>query len=222
MLDAIFPGHGIEAGAALGRSRHLASGRWSRSPSPSSRRAAPVRVVILDEPTSSLDASRSADLLAHVRRFVAGGGAVVFISHILSEVLAVSDRIVVMKDGARGRGPRRRTGSTPAASSRRWAASRRSAPRRGRRGAGAEPVLRGAPGPGLAFRAERGEIVGLAGLAGHGQTAMLRGALSGEQRRLAAEARPAGRLRRRATGRSTGCSRSGRSCATPRRRCCPT
>ena len=42
---------------------------------------------------------RRASSLAHVRRFVAAGGAVVFISHILSEVLEISDRVVVMKDG---------------------------------------------------------------------------------------------------------------------------
>ena len=35
----------------------------------------PARLVILDEPTSSLDAVVAGQLLAFVRRFVAGGGA---------------------------------------------------------------------------------------------------------------------------------------------------
>ena len=59
----------------------------------------PVRLVILDEPTSSLDAVVAGQLLAFVRRFVAGGGACILISHLLGEILAASDRIVVMRDG---------------------------------------------------------------------------------------------------------------------------
>ena len=60
----------------------------------------PPDTVILDEPTSSLDGQLAAALLAHVRRFVAGGRSVVFISHKLGEVLSVADRIAVMRDGA--------------------------------------------------------------------------------------------------------------------------
>ena len=60
----------------------------------------PPDVVVLDEPTSSLDGHLAAALLAHVRRFVAAGGAVVFISHKLNEVLSVADRAVVMRDGS--------------------------------------------------------------------------------------------------------------------------
>ena len=48
------------------------------------------RLVILDEPTSSLDAGLAAQLLAHVRAFVAAGGAVILISHILGEVLTTA------------------------------------------------------------------------------------------------------------------------------------
>ncbi len=171
-LDAIFPGHGIVAGTALG-DLGISERQMVEIAIAFLDAGGPVRAVILDEPTSSLDASRSADLLAHIRRFVAAGGAVVFISHILSEVLSVSDRVVVMKDGAvvaeRPAGGFDARGLVAAMGS---VAQERAAARPAR--AGAEPVLRGAPGPGLAFRAERGEILGLAGLAGHGQTAMLR------------------------------------------------
>ena len=59
----------------------------------------PVKLVILDEPTSSLDAVLAGQLLAYVRTFVAAGGAVVLISHLLGEILSTADRIVVMRDG---------------------------------------------------------------------------------------------------------------------------
>jgi ABC-type multidrug transport system ATPase subunit len=98
MLDRIFPGHGIHPGRAVGdlglterQMVEIASAFLEVDTAP--------RLVILDEPTSSLDKRRAGDLLAHVRRFTEAGGAVVFISHILGEVLSVSDRIVVMKDG---------------------------------------------------------------------------------------------------------------------------
>ena len=61
--------------------------------------AQPVKLVILDEPTSSLDATLATQLLGYVRSFVETGGSVIFISHILGEILSTSDRIVVMKDG---------------------------------------------------------------------------------------------------------------------------
>ena len=59
-----------------------------------------AQVVILDEPTSSLDAVVAKKLLAHVRRYVESGGCVVLISHLLGEILDTSDRIAVMRDGA--------------------------------------------------------------------------------------------------------------------------
>ncbi|TGT93367.1 sugar ABC transporter ATP-binding protein, partial [bacterium M00.F.Ca.ET.163.01.1.1] len=59
----------------------------------------PLHLVILDEPTSSLDAHTAGQLLAFVRRFVEGGGSCILISHVLGEVLQNADRIVVMRDG---------------------------------------------------------------------------------------------------------------------------
>jgi ribose transport system ATP-binding protein len=58
----------------------------------------PIRLVILDEPTSSLDASTSSQLLAYVRRAVANKISCIFISHLLHDVLRSTDRIVVMRD----------------------------------------------------------------------------------------------------------------------------
>ncbi len=59
-----------------------------------------ARLVILDEPTSSLDASAADQLVAAARRFSAAGNSAIVISHKINEILAVADRIVVMKDGA--------------------------------------------------------------------------------------------------------------------------
>ncbi len=56
-------------------------------------------VLILDEPTSALDPHEAERLFAILRDLRAGGTGIVFISHRLPEVLAVADRITVMKDG---------------------------------------------------------------------------------------------------------------------------
>jgi ABC-type uncharacterized transport system ATPase subunit len=57
------------------------------------------RVLILDEPTSVLTPAESEELFAVMRRIAGEGAAVVFISHKLPEVLAIADRIVVMRGG---------------------------------------------------------------------------------------------------------------------------
>jgi ribose transport system ATP-binding protein len=61
--------------------------------------SADARVFIFDEPTSSLSAREAARLFALIQRIKASGGAVLFISHNLDDVLRISDRIVVMRDG---------------------------------------------------------------------------------------------------------------------------
>lgn len=55
--------------------------------------------LILDEPTSVLTPNETAELFVVMRRLAAEGAAVVFISHKLPEVLAVAERIVVMRAG---------------------------------------------------------------------------------------------------------------------------
>ena len=57
------------------------------------------RVLILDEPTSSLTIREVRQLFAVVRRLAARGAAVVYISHKLDEVFAIADHITVMRDG---------------------------------------------------------------------------------------------------------------------------
>ena len=58
-----------------------------------------ARVLILDEPTAVLTAHEARDLFEVMRQLVAGGRTVIFISHKLNEVLEVSDRITVLRDG---------------------------------------------------------------------------------------------------------------------------
>ena len=59
-----------------------------------------ARIVIMDEPTSSLTATETARLLKVIAELKAGGVAVIFISHRLNEVEQCADRVVVLRDGA--------------------------------------------------------------------------------------------------------------------------
>lgn len=58
-----------------------------------------VRLLILDEPTAALDERESELLFNQVRKLQAAGVSIIYISHRLPEVFALSDRIVVMRDG---------------------------------------------------------------------------------------------------------------------------
>jgi len=58
-----------------------------------------LKLLILDEPTSSLGAERSRQLRGFVRNLTARGIGVIFISHKLSEVIDISDRVVAMRNG---------------------------------------------------------------------------------------------------------------------------
>ena len=57
------------------------------------------RVLVLDEPTSSLDEAEASQLLGVVRRLRDQGVAVLFVSHFLEQVLEVSDRLTVLRGG---------------------------------------------------------------------------------------------------------------------------
>jgi len=58
-----------------------------------------ARVLIMDEPTAALAEAEVQLLFSIIRRLAAEGIAVVYISHYLKEVFAISDRIVVLRDG---------------------------------------------------------------------------------------------------------------------------
>ncbi|WP_394789794.1 sugar ABC transporter ATP-binding protein [Rhodoferax sp.] len=58
------------------------------------------KVLILDEPTSSLDEDEVKKLFEVLRRLRGEGLAIVFVSHFLNQVYAISDRITVLRNGA--------------------------------------------------------------------------------------------------------------------------
>jgi ribose transport system ATP-binding protein len=58
------------------------------------------RVLVLDEPTASLNQHEAAQLLLVLHRLADEGLGIVFISHHLSEMLEICDVITVMRDGA--------------------------------------------------------------------------------------------------------------------------
>jgi simple sugar transport system ATP-binding protein len=58
-----------------------------------------AKVLILDEPTSSLDASEVDRLFQVMRRLKSDGVAILFVSHFLDQVYAVADRMTVLRNG---------------------------------------------------------------------------------------------------------------------------
>jgi rhamnose transport system ATP-binding protein len=59
-----------------------------------------ARILIMDEPTSSLTLSEVADLFRLVRRLRSEGTAIIFISHRLEELFELADRVTVLRDGS--------------------------------------------------------------------------------------------------------------------------
>ncbi|NUR90823.1 MAG: sugar ABC transporter ATP-binding protein [Nonomuraea sp.] len=58
-----------------------------------------VKVLILDEPTSSLDAGEVERLFAVMRRLRDSGVAILFVSHFLEQVYDISDRLTILRNG---------------------------------------------------------------------------------------------------------------------------
>jgi ribose transport system ATP-binding protein len=141
-----------------------------------------ARAIIMDEPTSSLTAGESEHLFKIIAQLKAEGIAIIYISHRMEEVLKLSDRITVMRDGKYigdlnradathdkivsmmvGRALTTRFPDRPAIEP----------------GADQPPVLTvnnvvvpGAPA-GVSFTARKGEILGFAGLVGAGRTELM-------------------------------------------------
>jgi ribose transport system ATP-binding protein len=138
-----------------------------------------VRVLVLDEPTSSLTQEDAQRLFALIRRLRGRGVTVVYISHFLEEVQEIADRLTVLRDG-------RNAGGGPVAD---FPQERILSLMVGRsltdlfpqvpHAAGA-PVLElrnlaGVDLPrGVSLALHCGEILGIAGIVGAGRTEMLR------------------------------------------------
>ena len=58
-----------------------------------------ARIILFDEPTSSLDSTETETLFENMRQMRNDGACVIFITHSMEEVLSIADRITVLRDG---------------------------------------------------------------------------------------------------------------------------
>jgi ABC-type sugar transport system ATPase subunit len=140
--------------------------------------SADARVLILDEPTSSLDDRESETLFQILARLRQDGAGIIFVSHKLNEVFRIADRITVFRDGEYIT-TSLKDETTPADVIRAMVGREISQvypPKGSKRG---EPKLvlkeftcRG-KFRGIGFTAYAGEILGLAGLTGAGRTEVM-------------------------------------------------
>jgi ribose transport system ATP-binding protein len=142
--------------------------------------AANARILLMDEPTSSLQRADVERLFALIRRLRGQGLGIVYISHFLEEVREIADDYKVLRDG-RSVAAGRIEGVTNAelVSHMVGRPVENLFPPRARRGAGdvvlsvrelaAPPAVRQA-----SFELRRGEVFGIAGLMGSGRTELVR------------------------------------------------
>lgn len=134
-----------------------------------------ARVVVLDEPTSSLAHDDVQRLFGLIGRLKSQGLAIVHISHFIEEVKAVSDRVVVLRDGRNaGEG---RTAEMPADTIVQLMVGRQVDdlyPHSTREAGEVLLELENLEPGGATLSVRRGEIVGIAGLLGAGRTRLLR------------------------------------------------
>ena len=137
------------------------------------------RVLILDEPTAALG-KESVDLLfEHVRSAASAGTAVVYITHRLAEVRLLADRVTVLRDGKVSGSAK--VGDVSDDQLLAWIVGRRligsTFPDKASAEAGEEYVrvsdLSGQGFSHISVTANRGEIVGVAGVVGNGQSQLL-------------------------------------------------
>jgi len=138
-----------------------------------------ANVLILDEPTSSLDDDEVQRLFNVLRRLRDGGMAILFVTHFLEQVYALADRITVLRNGERVGEYLARELPAPAliaAMVGRELAARREAAAPAPRPADGQPLveLRGLGQKGLLqptdLALHAGEVLGLGGLLGSGRT----------------------------------------------------
>lgn len=152
-----------------------------------------ARIVIMDEPTSSLDEREVEVLFDVIRGLQANGIAVIYISHRLDELYAVCDRVTVMRDGktiddlaitetTKVELVARMLGKEIGEVSRSGATGFR---KQGERPVGVTLVeaedLSGSRLEGASVTVRSGEIVGLAGLLGSGRTEVARAIFGADQ-----------------------------------------
>jgi ABC-type uncharacterized transport system ATPase subunit len=140
-----------------------------------------VRILILDEPTAVLTPQETDDLFATLRLAIESGLSIIFISHKLHEVMAIADRVVVLRHGKMIGGARTQDTDKHALAAM-MMGTEATAPQVAPANPGppllelrdvTTPNIASAPGlktVSLALRV--GQIIGLAGVSGNGQAAM--------------------------------------------------
>jgi ribose transport system ATP-binding protein len=141
-----------------------------------------ARVIIMDEPTSSLTISETERLLEVIADLKAHGISVIYISHRLGELMSCADRVVVLRDG-RTVGELARHELSHAAMIRlmigRDLKALYTPPKRPPQPGGLDlvgVVTTAFPDRQIDLSVRRGEILGLAGLVGAGRTSLARAA----------------------------------------------
>lgn len=142
-----------------------------------------AEILILDEPTAVLTPQETQDLFRAVRKLVAQGKTVIFITHKLREVKEISDRVTVMRNG-------KVMGTLPTAEATREGLARMMVGRDVFLEVNKPPVARGRKVmevqdvsfvsetgrsmlKGVSFNVYAGEILGVAGVEGNGQTELV-------------------------------------------------
>jgi ribose transport system ATP-binding protein len=141
--------------------------------------AARARIILMDEPTSSLQRDDVQHLFALIRKLSADGISVVYISHFLEEVRQIADRFTVLRDGRSvSTGEIANIGDDELIAKMVGRAQQTLFPTRSNspgetilevQNLAAPPLLKSA-----SFTLRRGEILGIAGLMGSGRTPLLR------------------------------------------------
>ncbi len=139
-----------------------------------------ARILIMDEPTSSLTTEESKQLFSIIRQLKSEGMGIIYISHRMDEVLELSDRITVLRDGQYV-GDLSRSDATHdkivalmvgrELSGQYFPSRTLGAPQRPRLVV-ENLLVPGAPA-GVSFTAHEGEILGFAGLIGAGRTELM-------------------------------------------------
>jgi len=143
--------------------------------------AARARIILMDEPTSSLQRDDVAQLFTLIRKLSSEGISVIYISHFLEEVRQIADRFTVLRDGRSvATGEIASTTDDELIAKMVGRAQQNLFPDRKPNDATHDVILevRNLAAPPLlkdaSFDLRRGEILGIAGLMGSGRTPLLR------------------------------------------------
>jgi ribose transport system ATP-binding protein len=97
-LEEVFPGHRIPVRQPI-RALSLAQQQMLEITQATLTTAGPLTLLILDEPTSALSGEQAGNLFRYMKKLKSKGISTVLISHKLQEILGHTDRVVVMRDG---------------------------------------------------------------------------------------------------------------------------